>query len=52
MTKVHLDVGKRMPRELRCTGLAGLAQTKTSKEIEKKLSNGCNCFSNSCHTTW
>jgi len=30
-------VGKRIPYELRCTALGGLSITKTSKEIEKKL---------------
>lgn len=32
-------VGKSMPSELRCTALGGLAITKTSKEIEKRLQN-------------
>ncbi|TWT85043.1 L-serine dehydratase, alpha chain [Planctomycetes bacterium CA13] len=30
-------VGRSLPRELRCTALGGLAATKTSREIEKKL---------------
>lgn len=32
-----LDVGKALPRELRCTALGGLSVTKTAKEIEKRL---------------
>jgi L-serine dehydratase len=31
------DVGKMLPSALRCTALAGLSITKTSKEIEKRL---------------
>jgi len=31
-------VGRQMPCELRCTALGGLSVTKTSKEIEKRLS--------------
>ncbi len=38
-------VGRSLPRELRCTALGGLATTRTSLEIEKKLvalkKNGC-----------
>jgi L-serine dehydratase len=30
-------VGRAMPCELRCTGLGGLAITRTSKEIEARL---------------
>lgn len=35
--KTLLDVGKALPRELRCTALGGLSVTKTAKEIEKRL---------------
>ena len=31
------EVGKSIPRELRCTGLGGLSVTRTSKEIERSL---------------
>jgi L-serine dehydratase len=31
-------VGRQMPCELRCTALGGLSITKTSREIEKRLS--------------
>jgi L-serine dehydratase len=31
------EVGKSIPRELRCTGLGGLSVTTTSKEIERRL---------------
>jgi L-serine dehydratase len=31
------DVGHRLPRELCCTGLAGLSVTPTSKKIEARL---------------
>lgn len=34
------NVGKSIPRELRCTGLGGLSLTKTSKEIENRLIEG------------
>lgn len=34
---VMTEVGDRMHRSLRCTGLGGLAATKTGREIEKKL---------------
>jgi L-serine dehydratase len=37
--KTMLDVGKALPRELRCTALGGLSVTKTAKELEKKLNN-------------
>lgn len=33
-------VGDALPNTLRCTGLGGLAITKTAKEIEAKLANG------------
>ena len=36
-------VGKSMPREHRCTGLGGLAITKSSKDLEFKLCQGCSC---------
>jgi L-serine dehydratase len=44
-------VGRSLPRELRCTALGGLATTKTSREIEKRLAalktgscaNPCSC---------
>jgi L-serine dehydratase len=36
-------VGKAMPREHRCTGLGGLAITKSSKDLEFKLCKGCSC---------
>jgi len=36
-------VGKNMPREHRCTGLGGLAITKTSQEIEQRLCKDCSC---------
>jgi len=39
-------VGDALPNTLRCTGLGGLAITKTAKEIEKNLSNGKNSKSN------
>lgn len=32
-------IAAQMPRELRCTALGGLSTTKTSKELEKKLSH-------------
>lgn len=32
------EVGKSIPYNLRCTALGGLSITKTSKEIEKRLS--------------
>jgi L-serine dehydratase len=32
-------VGKSIPRELRCTGLGGLSVTRTSREIERRLSS-------------
>ena len=32
-------VGRSIPRELRCTGLGGLSVTRTSQEIEKRLSS-------------
>lgn len=35
-------VGRSLPPELRCTALGGLSLTKTSKEIEKRLSNKSN----------
>ena len=35
--KTLLDVGKVLPRELRCTALGGLSITKTAIEIEKRL---------------
>jgi len=35
--RTMLEVGRSMPRELRCTALGGLSITKTAKEIEKKL---------------
>ena len=31
------EVGKSIPRELRCTALGGLSLTRTSKEIERRL---------------
>jgi len=34
------QVGRGIPRELRCTGLGGLAITKTSKRIERNLQSG------------
>ncbi|HIG28190.1 MAG TPA: serine dehydratase [Verrucomicrobiales bacterium] len=37
------EVGRSLPRELRCTGLGGLSVTKTSKAIEQSLCQGCNC---------
>lgn len=33
-------VGRMLPSALRCTGLGGLSATKTSKNIEKRLSQG------------
>jgi L-serine dehydratase len=33
-------VGHALPNTLRCTGLGGLAITKTAKEIEAKLAKG------------
>lgn len=44
-------VGRSLPRELRCTALGGLATTKTSREIERRLGtlktgscgNSCGC---------
>jgi len=35
--KTMLEVGKALPRELRCTALGGLSVTKTAKEIESRL---------------
>lgn len=35
--KAAFEVGKQLPRELRCTGLGGLSVTPTSKELERKL---------------
>jgi L-serine dehydratase len=35
--KAMYEVGKSLPRELRCTALGGLSITKTSKMIQKKL---------------
>lgn len=37
------DVGKSLPRELRCTGLGGLSVTATSKAIERRLCRSCSC---------
>jgi len=34
------EVGKQMPRELRCTGLGGIAVCPLSKAIEKPLESG------------
>jgi len=31
------QVGRSLPRELRCTALGGLSVTRTSKEIETRL---------------
>ncbi len=35
------EVGQSIPYELRCTALGGLSVTRTSKNIEKKLSENC-----------
>jgi L-serine dehydratase len=34
-----MEIGKSLPRSLRCTALGGLAITKTAKRIEKDLNN-------------
>jgi L-serine dehydratase len=44
-------VGRSLPRELRCTALGGLAATRTSREIEKRLAvaeNGVRMVSLGC----
>ena len=35
------EVGKQMPRELRCTGLGGLATTPTAQRIELQINGRC-----------
>lgn len=41
-------VGQNMPNEVCCTALGGLSITKTSKEIEKRLSEKKGCFNCQC----
>jgi len=35
------EVGKAIPRELRCTGLGGPATTPTAQKIEERINGSC-----------